>query len=258
MFGVSDDQIPREKEPSLQEINAGIPRKVRLSAEGYQARLIILIVFGIGAIWCGGVSYFYFIYQAGHREALNREGREALGTITKIAPGRHTIWVKYTFHADALVYENAIDLEYEPLSADGELPYLHAGDPILVRYLPSSPWINHPSGWAWWSVEHDLIPGLFSLSFPGLGVFSVGYLLRDRRLARIGWVMEAEVIACASKGKQFRVDYVFSPEGQKEFDGARENCDEYATGSKIRIIYLRTNPKRNDTYPVSTYNAAGE
>jgi len=72
-------------------------------------------------------------------------------------------------------------------------------------------------------------------------------------LARIGWVTEGKVIACAPKGNLFRVDYEFFDEHNTQFDGADEYSDEYKTGSNIRVIYLRENPKRNDIYPLSDF-----
>jgi hypothetical protein len=71
-------------------------------------------------------------------------------------------------------------------------------------------------------------------------------------------VTEAKVIACTPKGSRFRLDYVFSTEDQTEFDGANEySYDEYKYGAKIRIIYLRHNPKTNDTYPLADFPTVG-
>ncbi len=262
MFGVSDDQTENLQEPCTREINATIPRKVRLDPDGGFASLVwALILLGFRVIWFGGAFYYYFVHQARIREALNQNGREAIGAIKRIhsSGGRHSVTlVDYRFHVDGLDHDGAINLEDEPLSSNGELAYLKIGEPIRVQYLPNNPQVNHPSGWAWWSWWDNLIPQLFFSVFPGGGIAILFYLYRERRLARIGCVIEAEVIACAPNGKQFRVDYEFYDENREQFDGANENCDEYKTGSKIRVIYLRKNPKRNDTYPMSTYGTVGE
>ena len=130
--------------------------------------------------------------------------------------------------------------------------------PILIQYLASDPFVNHPSAWDW-SMGSDIIPNLFMLLIPGAGAVGLGYLYRERRLARIGWVTEGTVVACAPKGSRFRVDYEFFDEDHVEFDGdTEESYDEYKTGSKIRVIYLRKNPKRNDAYPMSIYETVGE
>ena len=254
MFGVSDDQIHSTRELTVAQINATIPRKVRLTADGYESLHIILIVLGIGAILCGGTFYYYFFHQARQREALHRDGREAMGTITKIySPGRHSgTLVAYTFRVDGLDYHDSIQLDDEPQAPDG--PYLEVGEPIRIQYLPSNPWVNHPSGWAWWNWWDNGFPQLFLLLFPGMGVVGAVNLYRERHLARVGWVTEGKVIACAPKGSRFRVDYVFSSEDHEEFDGDTEDSfDEYQTDSKIRVIYLRKNPKRNDAYPLSVF-----
>jgi hypothetical protein len=86
-----------------------------------------------------------------------------------------------------------------------------------------------------------------------MGIVALVFTFRERRLARIGWVTDGKVIACAPKGKRFRVDYEFCSGDHTLFDGANENSEEYESGSSIRVIYLRKNPKRNDTYPMSSY-----
>jgi hypothetical protein len=104
-----------------------------------------------------------------------------------------------------------------------------------------------------------VFPNLFALLFPGGGVTIAMNLYRERYLARFGYVTEGTVIACAPKGSRFRVDYEFLNEDHVEFDGdTEESYDEYKTGSNIRVIYLRKNPKRNDAYPMSTFQTVGE
>jgi Protein of unknown function (DUF3592) len=260
MFGVSDDQAQSLKEPGIHEINAKIPRKVSLDPDGGFASLVLaLILLGFGVVWFGGVFYFYFVHQAQTREALYRNGRETIGMITRIysPPGRHSgTMVGYAFRVEGLDYHDSINLDDEPQWPDGE--YLKISEAIRIQYLPSNPQVNHPTGWTWWNWWDSLIPQLFFLAFPGGGIAILVAIYRERRLARIGWVTEGEVIACAPKGKQFRVDYEFYDEDHEQFDGANENSDQYKTGSKIRVIYLRNNPKRNDTYPMSIFHTVGE
>jgi hypothetical protein len=260
MFGVPEDEIRAPRVLSLHEINAALPRKVRLDPDGGYASLVIALIFlGFGLIWFGGAFYYYFVHQAQLRDALNRDGHEAIGTITKIySAGRSGVLVAYKFRADSADYHGAINLGDEPELPDGELPYLKVGESIRVQYLPDNLQVNHPIGWAWWSWWNDVFPQLFFFVFPGGGIAILFSIYRERQLARIGWVTEGEVIACAPKGKQFRVDYEFYSEDHEQFDGANENCEEYETGSKIRVIYLRKNPKRNDTYPLASFHTLGE
>lgn len=140
---------------------------------------------------------------------------------------------------------------------DGRYLDILVDEQIPILFLPSDPSVNQPSGGAWRSRRDLVFQFLFMPFFCGVGFAGLGYLYRERKLARIGWVTEGKVIACAPWGKRFRVDYEFYSEDHKEFDGAKENSDEYETGSNIRVIYLRKNPKRNDTYPISSYRTVG-
>lgn len=247
MFGASEDQVSSVREPSIREINAMIPRKVRLDPDGgYTSLVIALIVLCVGAVWFGGASYYY-IQQARHRDALNREGREGIANITEIHIGRHSTSVYYTFRLSDAVYQGKAQFP------EGRYLDVHVGDQIPILFLPSDPSVSHPSGWAWWS-WWDLGPHIFMLIFPIGGAIVLGSLYRERRLARIGWVTEGKVIACAPKGSRFRVNYEFLSEDGTSFDGADEYSDEYETESSIRVIYLRKNPKMNETYPMSTYS----
>lgn len=243
MFGSSEESGPREL--SLREINAKMPRRVRLDFdEGTQLLVFSLIFLGVGAIWFGVLGY-YTTQQARHRAALNREGREAFATVTKIRSGRSS-YVHYKFCLGEATYQGEAKFQ------DHRRFDIHVGEQIPILFLPSHPSVNHPSTWAWWT-WWDLIPQLFMLFFSSFGVVGLGYLHRERTLARTGWVTEAKVIACAPKGSRFRIDYEFLNEDQTLFDGANENSDEYETGSTIRVIYLRKNPRRNRPYPMGAF-----
>lgn len=258
MFGASDDQFQSTRELSVRELNAMIPRKVRLDPDGgYMAAAIALLLLGFGVVSFGGLAY-YLVQQSRHREALIRGGREAMAKVTKLTNG-HTTYARYTFRFGGADYngEAELDDQHEPRWPDGRTKYVREGDQITILLLPSDPSINYPSGWAWWSLW-DLPPHLFLLLFPGIGVLILGYLFRERRLARVGWVTEGKVVACAPKGSRFRVDYEFYTEDHALFDGANENADEYKSGSNIRVIYLPKDPKRNDAYPLTTFHALGE
>jgi len=259
MFGASDDQTQSTTELKVHEINAMIPRKVRLDPDGgYAAAVAVLLLLGIGLVWFGGLAY-YLAQQSRHREALNREGRETIAKVTKLTHGRGTTYARYTFRLGSADYEGKANLEYqdEPKWSNGQTKYVGKGDPITILFLPSDPSINYPSGWAWWSVW-DVPPHLFAMIFPTMGIVALGLMFRERRLARVGWVTEGKVIACAPKGKRFRVDYEFYTEDHELFDGANENSEEYEDGSNVRVIYLRKNPKRNDTYPLTSFHTLGE
>jgi uncharacterized protein DUF3592 len=258
MFGASDDQVKSTRELSVRELNAMIPRKVSLNPDGGYAIVVFIIMFvGIGAIWFGALSYATF-QKSRHRDALNKDGREAMAKVIELTNNR-AIHVRYTFRSGGADYEGVAELDNQiaPRWPDGRVKHVREGDQIRIVFLPSDPSINYPIDWVWWSLW-DLGPYLFMLFFSGIGVVTLVYMIRERRLARIGWVTEGKVIACAPRGSRFRVDYEFYSEDHQEFDGANDRSEEYGSGANIRVIYLRKNPKRNDTYPLSTFRTVGE
>jgi hypothetical protein len=258
LFGASDNQVQSTRELSVHELNAMIPRKVSMNPDGGYAIVVFIMIFlGIGAIWFGTLSYSA-VQQSRHRDALNKDGRAAMAKVIELTNSR-TIRARYTFRSSGADYEGEAELDdqHEPRRPDGRTKYVREGDQIPIMYLPSDPSINYPSGWAWWS-WWDLGPYLFMFFFSGIGVVTFSYMIRERRLARIGWVTEGKVIACAPRGSRFRVDYEFYDENHQEFDGANEHSEEYESDANIRVIYLKKDPKRNAAYPMSTFHTVGE
>jgi hypothetical protein len=243
MFGSSGESSQREL--SLREINAKIPRTVRSSAETNTALKVYLFVLGVLAILTVGYVHFK-VQEARNREALSREGRDAPAKVTKIRPGRHGSWVYYSFRFGDAVYQGKVN-------SDDMVWDAHVGENIPIRFLPSDPSLNHPTPWDLW-VWSDFVFVTFLLVSFGAAAKLAVFLYRERRLARIGWVTEGKVIACAPKGSRFRVDYEFFDENHTLFDGANENSDEYKTGSSIRVIYQRKHPPKNDTYPMDSFH----
>jgi hypothetical protein len=250
----SEEDLSRAS--SLHAVNANIPRRVSLYSDDAQKLLLIsLMLLGGGAIWFAA-SFYFALQQAHHHEALRREGREAIGRVTRI-DGGHQLYVRYTFPFDnADVHGDAkLDYQNDPLLSDGRISYVRVGDQLPIRFLPSDPSVNHPRNWAWWS-WWDVIPHLFMLFFSSLGVVGLAYLLRERRLVRKGWVVHGNVTGCAPNRSKFSVDYEFRDENNTLVQGSSDYCeDEQEIGSSILVIYLRNQPKRNDAYPMSTYRA---
>jgi len=247
---LGDCGVSESREMNIREINEGIPRRVRLDVDAAMPILIFcLLCLGVGAIWSTAFG-LYALRQERHRKALSLEGRRATGQITEIYGGRSTD-VHYTFRFNGTVYYGNARFH------EGRYLDIHPREEVSIDFLPTDPSINHPTNWQWWS-WWDVVPQLFVPLVLGLGVAGLVVLYRERRLARIGWVTEGKVIACAPKsGGRFRVDYEFLNEDHELFDGDTEySLDEYETGSKIRVIYLRKNPKRNDVYPMSVFHDA--
>lgn len=241
-------------EQSLHEINASIPRRVRLAAESRMVFLIFAMSLIGGLIWFSWLS-FDSLKELRQRDALQQSGKEALGQVTKIS-GARSVFVYYEFRVGGTDYQGKIELDDEvaPNTADRLSKHVSKGDQIPVQFLPADPSVNHPIGWAWWS-WWDLVPQLFFLGIACFGVGGAVFLLRLRKLARKGWVVEGTVTACAPNRSKFSVDYEFRAEDDSLFEGSDSFCaDEYQLGSRIRVTYLRNNPKRNSTYPMSDFD----
>ena len=128
----------------------------------------------------------------------------------------------------------------------------NVGETIDIRYLPSDPSVNYPDGWGM-PIWGNLIPNLFLSMFPIMGVVGAAFLYRERRLARTGIVVDGKVTGCESNGTKFRVYYDFLTESNCTFEGVDNYSDEYEVDAKIRVIYLRSDPKRNDSYPMTSF-----
>jgi len=74
--------------------------------------------------------------------------------------------------------------------------------------------------------------------------------LRKKKLTRMGIVVEGRVTGCAPDRKVFTVYYEFTTEDNLGMEGSTRMPEECAAGDSIPVMYLRSNPKRNDFYPL--------
>lgn len=248
-----DVSQPVTRELSLPEINALIPRGVRMSSGQPKMLLFSLLAFlASGAIWFGFYSYY-----SGHvkqREVLRHDGRELIAQITELPAGKSHTYVQYTFRVSRVWYSGEAKLPDGPLK-------VAVGQPMLIRYLPADPTTNHPAAWEW-SLGWDIVPILFLLLLSGAGFLPAVLLpiklLRERTLARNGWCVDGTVTACAPNHTKFSIDYEFHTQENMLVEGSNDYSEEeYALGSSIRIIYLRDHPRRNACYPLSAYRFVG-
>lgn len=234
---------------SLGELNAAVPRKVRLYSNDAQRLFWVAAVFlGIGTIW-GCVYFPHVAKEMSQWSVLHKGGSETVGKVRERTKSLHAIFIRYEFNVANEVFQNTVELPTDQ-PADS-----HVGDTILIRFLPSDPTINYPSTWGL-PVWQDLTPNLFLLLFPILGCVGAVFLYRERHLARSGLVADGRVTGCEPNGRRFRVYYEFLTTDGQTFEGHNNYSDEYDIGSKILIIYLRNKPKRNDSYPMESYRAS--
>jgi hypothetical protein len=242
----SDFDDIRKSEAPLNDINAALPRRVRLYSDDARRLFWCVAIFlGVGAIWfCG---YFPRVAREVSQWAvLQREGSETIGEIRERNKSLHAIFIRYKFSVGNEVYQNTVELptNYHIDSSVGET--------ISIRFLPSDPAVNYPSTWGF-PVWRDFVPNLFMLLFPVLGCVGAVFLYRERHLARKGLVADGRVTGCEPNGRKFKVYYEFLTENDMTFEGVDNYSDEYDVGSKIPVIYLRKNPRRNDSYPMTSY-----
>lgn len=236
------------RNPTTEELNAALPRKVRLYSDDAR-RLYWFVVFLLGSatIWFAYYCHHAFM-QSKQREALHSEGREVLGEVTGKNQNRSGVFVHYLYEVGGIAYKGEAEL---PINRHVDAS---VDQPIRILYLPSEPSVSHPSGWNW-SAEWDIVPNIIVLVFAGIGVIGAVMLYRDRALARKGWVVEGRVKSCVPSGRRFSVYYEFHTGDKDLMEGSNDYWDECEINSPIFIIYLRSNPKRNDCYPLASYRA---
>ena len=220
----------------ISEANARIPREARFD-DGIVAGLAFTLFFFV--LWLVPVGFR--AYDIRTRDVLRREGYEANGEVMKSYTGRSSVGVEYRFSVDGVSCPGRANMIADDYKVQAP------GEKILIRYLPNNPSVNQPANWEWFSVWE--LP--FYLIGPGIlvalaALFIVGS--RKRKLARMGVVVEGRVTGCAPDRKLFSVYYEFDTEDNIRMEGSTKLSEECEAGSSIPVMYLRSNPKRNDCY----------
>jgi len=172
---------------------------------------------------------------------LRQQGYETNGEVTKSYSGRGSVDVVYRFSADGVLYSGRAQMIGDNYRIQAQ------GDKILIRYLPKNPRVNQPANWEWFSVWELPYYVLGLVLLVGLGALLVAGW-RIRRLARIGIVVEGRVTGCVPDRNQFKAYYEFTTEAKVWLEGSARTSEECEVGTPIPVIYLRSNPKRNDLY----------
>lgn len=231
----------------LAQINAQIPRRIRLDGSSIGALSFGFLIFVAGLavlVWLSLDTAKGLRIQ----NTLLQRGRSVNGSITLSNVNRGGTHVKYTFTVDNVLYSGDVEMKVDHFNVPGN-PRL-----ISVRYLPNDPSINQPLNWKWGSVW-DLFPFLLLITITAVGAKVVITALRVTNLARNGLVVVGKVTGCAPKRTLFTVFYVFTSEAKGEVEGSCDLLEKYESGSAIPVIYLPSNPKRNAKYPVPGFNS---
>jgi hypothetical protein len=238
----------RTKQAPPSELASPVPRNVRLrSTDGRFMSFVVLFCFGWGILLCSFYCY-KCIRQGQQRDVLRRDGREATGAVIAISSHRGApTSVSYTFSFDGARYFGKAEMP------TFETMIFHSSDPIDVRFLPSSPIVNHPESWEW-SLLGELEMGelLVPFLFGAGGVALIG-LWRDLKLARDGKVAEGQVIDCTARKAGFCVKYEFCTDAGATIVGSCSCVEIYEEGAKIWVLYLPRRPRRNHSYPMDFF-----
>lgn len=229
----------------ISSVNAKIPRRVypdRVSINVLAGMMVVVLVGLIGS-FC--LSY-NDIRNSHTRDILLRDGRTVDGEVAKSSANRDGVYVKYAFSVDGAMHSGHAEMRDDHYTVPG------TGEKITIRYLPSDPNVNQPVDWVWFSAW-DIYPFIFVLFTIVASAVVMVVALRQRTLARMGVVVEGKVTGCAPNQKLFKVYYEFTTQENTALEGSTDLPDEYEVGASIPIIYLRSNPARNNRYPVGGF-----
>lgn len=223
------------------EANAQTPRKARfdddlISVLGFM--LFFLALWLVPAVWGAHDD----IRDSHIRDVLRREGSEVNAEVTKSYAGRRSVDVLYKFSVAGILYSGRAEL------IAGDHRAFSPGNKISIRYLPKDPHVNQPVNWGWFSVGKLIfyLMGLGLIAGIGVCIFAG---LRQKQLTRMGLVVEGRVTGCSPSRNRFTVYYEFTTEQKVSLEGKTEMSEECEAGDSIPVMYLRSNPKRNDYYP---------
>ena len=207
-----------------------------ISALGFT--LFFLVLWLVPAVW----GAYDDVRDSHVHDILRREGYEANGEVIKSYGGRGSVDVIYRFSVGGIFYSGRGKIIADDYRVQAP------GEKIPIRYLPKDPRVNQPVRWGWFSAGWAMFYSLGLVILVATGALVLGGL-RQRRLARIGIVAEGRVTGCAPDRSRFKVYYEFTTEDNLSMEGGTRVSEEYGAGDSIPVMYLRSNPKRNDFYP---------
>jgi hypothetical protein len=250
---MNDEMTPNEDdcssiESGISEANAETPRRVRFDETNTRVVCGALLVFLIGFVGYAWISYST-LTKIRIRDILHREGSTTDGIVTVSKLNHSGVYLYYRYEVDGVRYFGQVEMKASGYRAPAP------GETIHILYLPSKPNVSLPSGWEWFSIW-DIVPLVFVLFTTTGSGFLIAEALRERQLARMGVVVEGRVTGCELSQRPFKIYYEFTTDGNGVAEGSSELADEYEVGAPIPVIYLRSNPKRNDRYPPSGFRIA--
>ena len=241
-----------------EELNRALPRPVRLTGTGIWICLISAFLVGGGGY--GGVSVAGdCLRQRAEVQRMLVEGREAEGVVTRLVEthgrGPH-FHVHYQYSVHGQVFDDSTHVREEHWRD------LRVGTPIAVRYLPSDPGRNFPSG----EPPHILplwFPVLWVPLSSGVAALLLLGVLRARRYLAYGRPAPALVTRAVKRpagrsGTEVAFDYEFPLMQGGACHGSDTTSSEPlpSEGSVICVLYEPDNPRRHVIYPIKLLKVA--
>lgn len=232
------------------ELARALPRETQLSRRGiFMAALAAILL-------VAAIPLFLFLRDQGTKqraqtEALRTQGRDATGEITRLwHRGRSsTPMVSYAFTADEVRIHGEASVPgklWDGMQKAGFIP---------IRYLPSSPTVNHPAAWeenaepAWVPV---VLPGVLALG----GVFLLMNLRRQAVVVAEGLPTAGVITKCFRVKGGWAVRYQFRTKDGSVTKGSDQIYRRLEAGSTVCVLYLPERPRRNQLYPGCLYRVA--
>lgn len=237
--------IPEESSDFPAELMGPTPRSVRLSGTGWLNLLAAALFFALGV--AGAVAIVkQVLHDAAARNALRDQGGEAMGRVTETWTRRSVPHISYSFSIDGTWFTGNSEV---PTASSRSL---HRGDSFPIRYIPANPNINHPVGW-----EDSPYSTLWILYLPAtiafVGLMFVRRFPVQRQLAMKGVAVRGCIAKTErngpSKGQRY-ANYTFRNANNDEVEiGSCPSDYIYSADLACWVLYLPTNPKRNEIYP---------
>jgi hypothetical protein len=229
------------------ELARALPRDVGLSGLG-MFKAILAVALAVAAIPVFLTMRGQYARQVAQMERLRTEGREAQGEIVRLwRQGRSsTHMVAYAFSVEEQRFHGQASAPsgvWDGLRKAGFLP---------VRFLPEDPKINHPAAWAQ-SPLPAWLPLILAVLLVACGVAILAVLRRQARLLAEGLPAPGVVTRCFRIKGGWAVRYQFRMKDGAIAKGSSQSTHRLQTGAAVCVLYLKENPRRNQTYPLCSY-----
>ncbi len=191
-----------------------------------------------------------------HKAAIRRESSEVAGEVKRLwTTGRSSNpTVSYTFTV------NGTSFTGKAYGVPRELwKTLRVSSPLLIRYLPENPEVNHPSAWEDSATSLSLLlPDIGMLILAALGMMLPVQLRAGRRLVAEGTPAVALITKCSpAKGRRgISIEYEFRTEDGRLVKGISRYDSPQEIGASICVLYLLGDPRQNRPYQSLYYRVA--